>query len=61
MLTPELAEKLYAILDNWDKQNHLNTRQNKFLELFPNTKFRVDSDGVLGLCPAFIDKDYKDR
>lgn len=61
VLTPELAEKLYVILDNWDKENPLNTRQNKFLELFPNAKFRVDSDGIFNLCPAFIDKDYKDR
>lgn len=60
MLTPKLAEKLYIILDNWDKENPLNTRQNKFLELFPNAKFRVGSDGVINLCPAFIDKDYKD-
>lgn len=58
MLTPELAEKLYIILDNWDKENPLNTRQNKFLELFPDAKFRMDSDGVLGICPAYISKDY---
>lgn len=61
VLTPELAEKLYIILDNWDKENPLNTRQNKFLELFPNAKFRMDSDGVLGICPASIDKDYNDK
>lgn len=61
VLTPELAEKLYIILDNWDNENPLNTRQNKFLELFPNAKFRVGSDGVINLCPAFIDKDYKER
>lgn len=61
VLTPELAEKLYIILDNWDKENPLNTRQNKFLELFPNAKFRVGSDGVINLCPAFIDKNYKER
>lgn len=58
ILTPELAEKLYVILDNWDKENPLNTRQNKFFELFPNAKFRIDSDGVFSLCPALIDKDY---
>lgn len=61
VLTPELAEKLYVILDNWDKENSLNTRQNKFLELFPNAKFRVDSDGIINLCPAIIDKDYRER
>lgn len=61
MLTPELAEKLYIILDNWDKENPLNTRQNKFLELFPNAEFRVNSDGVLDICPASIDKDYSDK
>lgn len=61
ILTPELAEKLYVILDNWDKENPLNTRQNKFFELFLNAKFRVDSDGIFSFCPALIDKDYDDK
>lgn len=50
---PNKANEL--ILD-WCKGHPIETRQSKFLKMFPNAK--TDVDGVLSICPQFVNKDF---
>ncbi len=40
----------------WVKEHPIKTRQNKFLEMFPNAI--LDDNGVLNVEPCDFDKDY---
>ena len=44
------------IILNWCKEHPVKTRQDKFLEMFPNAK--ISDDKVLAVCPKEIDKTF---
>lgn len=48
------AERLVRIVGEWEKEHPHKTRQDKFLEQYPEA--RVDKDGILAICPADIVK-----
>jgi hypothetical protein len=48
------AERLVQIVEEWAKEHPHKTRQDKFLEQYPEA--RVDKDGILRICPADITK-----
>ena len=47
------------IVEEWSKKNQLETRQTRFLKLFPNAP--LDKDGIIDLCPKQVDTGFKDR
>nr|DAF91162.1 MAG TPA: hypothetical protein [Siphoviridae sp. ctKNZ79] len=49
-------EKIVAIVEKWAKENPVETRQSVFLERYPDAN--VYADGVLGICPQLIIKNY---
>ena len=52
-------EQQINIVKAWVEQHPLKTRQSVFLEKFPNAK--IDSNGILNLCPSAIYGDECDR
>lgn len=48
--------KANEIILNWCKEHPVKTRQDKFLEMFPNVEL-VDG-GVINICPNTIDCQY---
>lgn len=44
------------IVEKWSKEHPRKTRQDVFLEQWPNAK--VSIDGVLDFCPLMLDKRY---
>ena len=53
------AEKLVQVVEEWAKEHPHKTRQDKFLEQYPEA--RVDKDGILRICPADITKILRDE
>lgn len=53
------AEKLVQVVEQWAKEHPRKTRQDEFLERWPEA--RVDKDGVLFVCPADIVKSLRDE
>ncbi len=53
------AERLAQIVEEWAKEHPHKTRQSVFLEQYPEA--RVDKDGILPTCPAYIAKNYRDE
>ena len=49
-------DKANEIILKWIKEHPIKTRQNKFLEMFPNAI--LDDNGVLNVEPCDFDKDY---
>ena len=49
-------DKANEIILNWCKEHPIETRQDRFLKMFPNA--RID-DGVIFLGPCTIDKSHK--
>ena len=45
-------EELVAIVEKWSKENPRKTRQDAFLEQYPNAQC---IDGILVFCPGWID------
>lgn len=45
-----------AIVEKWSAEHQRKTRQDVFLEQWPNAK--VSIDGVLDFCPLMLDKRY---
>ena len=45
-------EELVAVVEKWSKENPRKTRQDAFLEQWPNAQCL---DGILVLCPGWID------
>lgn len=45
-------EKAVAIVEKWSKEHPVKTRQDEFLERFPNA--RKDDNGVIMTCPYYI-------
>lgn len=48
-------ETLNAIVSNWCKEHPVKTRQDKFLEMFPNASMH---NTVIDICPCKVDHDY---
>lgn len=53
------AERLVQIVEAWAKEHPHKTRQDEFLEQYPEA--RVDKDGILSICPADIAKSLRDE
>nr|DAH20372.1 MAG TPA: hypothetical protein [Caudoviricetes sp.] len=50
------TDKANEIILNWCKEHPVETRQDRFLNKFPNAK--IDVDGVLSICPQCVNKDF---
>ena len=59
LLISEHPDKANEIILNWCKEHPVETRQDRFLKMFPNA--RKDEDGVLSICPKFVNKDFSCR
>lgn len=51
------VEKAVKLVEKWSKENPRKTRQNLFLEQYPEADIGVD--GVLKACPALISSLYR--
>lgn len=51
------ADKANEIILNWCEEHPVETRQDRFLKIFPNAK--IDNCGTSILCPRWVDKDFK--
>lgn len=49
-------EDVVAEVEEWAKMNPVKTRQSVFLEQWPNCM--MGDDGVVGMCPSNVDKNY---
>ena len=49
-------EELVCMVKEWDKKKHKKTRQDEFLEHYPNAK--LNDAGRIKLCPLTVDKNY---
>lgn len=49
----ELLEKTVAMVEQWSQEHPRKTRQDVFLEQWPNCM--IDNDGVVGICPRNVD------
>lgn len=49
----EFFEKTVATVEKWSKEHPRKTRQDVFLEQWPNCM--IDNDGVVGICPRNVD------
>ena len=50
----ELLEKNVAVVEQWSKEHPRKTRQDVFLEQWPNCI--MNNDGIVGICPRNVDK-----
>lgn len=50
----ELLEKTVVAVEQWSQEHPRKTRQDVFLEQWPNCI--MNDDGVVGICPRNIDK-----
>jgi hypothetical protein len=53
------AEEAVRIVEAWSERNPARTRQNVMSSFFPTSQF--DSNGVLNVCPAYIDARKRDE
>ena len=53
-LIREIPDKANEIILNWCKEHPIETRQDRFLKMFPNAK--IDIDGVIAIAPCAINK-----
>lgn len=53
-LVTKYPDKANEIILKWCKEHPVKTRQDKFLEMFPNAK--IDSDGVIDIVPCTMEK-----
>lgn len=49
-------EKLLSVVEEWEKEHPVKTRQDEFLEHYPNAK--LNDAGRVKLCPLSVDKNY---
>ena len=54
-LIREIPDKANEIILNWCKEHPVETRQDKFLELFPNANTELE---FIDICPHVVDCDY---
>ena len=50
------AERIVPIVEEWSAAHPRKTRQDIFLKQYPNCM--IDHDGVVGICPKNVDKNY---
>lgn len=50
------AERLVPIVESWAAAHPIKTRQDLFLEQWPEAM--IESDGVIAICPTAMDKSY---
>ena len=50
------TDKANEIIFNWCKEHPVETRQDRFLKMFPNAW--LDDNKMLDLCPKHVDKNY---
>lgn len=51
------TDKANEIILKWCEEHPVETRQDRFLKMFPNAK--IDNCGTSILCPQWVDKDFK--
>lgn len=51
-------DKANEIILNWCKEHPVKTRQDKFLEMFPNATIDTNT-GIICICPKIIDRKAK--
>lgn len=51
------ADKQVEIVEEWSAAHPRKTRQDVFLEQWPEV--RVESDGILSICPSVLSKAYR--
>ena len=51
----EEIDKISEIILNWCKEHPVKTRQDKFLEMFPNADTKIE---FIDICPHVVDCDY---
>lgn len=56
-LVREIPDKANEIILNWCKEHPVETRQDRFVKMFPNAK--MTSDGLVGICPQGCDKQWE--
>ena len=49
-------DKANEIILNWCKEHPVETRQDRFLKLYPNSL--IDGDNVSHICPRYINKQF---
>lgn len=52
------AEELVTLVEEWAAAHPRKTRQSVFLEQYPDAK--IDSDGVIAICPTAFSSAYRD-
>lgn len=57
--SPESAEKVVRVVEEWSAAHPRKTRQTTLLEQYPEAE--IDSRGCLMLCPKRISADYQKR
>lgn len=57
--SPESAEKIVALIEEWSAAHPRKTRQSVFLEQYPNAL--LDKDGVLRICPFLVGGDVPEK
>lgn len=57
--SPESAEKIVALIEEWSAAHPCKTRQSVFLEQYPEAE--IGKHGSLMLCPKRISADCRDR
>lgn len=55
-LMMKVPDKANEIILKWCKEHPVKTRQDKFLELFPNAK--LSSDGLVSICAQGCDRSW---
>lgn len=53
------AKEQVAIVEKWSKEHPRKTRQDVFLEQYPEAQ--LDAYGVLRICPVNISAEYRDK
>lgn len=56
-LMMKIPNKANEIILNWCKEHPVETRQDRFVKMFPNAK--MTSDGLVGICPQGCDKQWE--
>lgn len=57
LLISENPDKANEIILKWCKEHLVKTRQSEFLKMFPNAK--PDTNGVIGICPLYTNKNFR--
>lgn len=55
----EEAEKIVQLVEEWSIANPRKTKQDVFLEQYPEAK--IENDGCLGICPYLVSASHRDK